>query len=280
MSTSPTPFLHVEGLTKHFRSNDGWIPRFLNGTSGTSETVKAVTDVSFSVGRGEVYGFVGESGCGKTTLARTLLRLTEPTRGTARVGSTSIFDVPAEAVRMRLRPHLRMIFQHPDAVLNPSCTVGRVLDQALRLHTPLDDVARQDRAEQLLDQVHLPPDYLDKYPGELSGGQKRRIGICQALATDPEVIVADEPFAGLDVSLKEQIVTLFQSIQAERNLTVLLISHDLGIVRRLCDSMEVMKEGRLVEELPSGAMTSEHCSHRYAADLLQTHLELNRHHSA
>jgi ABC-type glutathione transport system ATPase component len=270
----PSPLLQVTGLTKHFREQTGWMPSTLNGTAASSGVVKAVRDVSFEVHSGDTYGFLGESGCGKTTLARVLLRLTEPTNGEVLLDGRNVFDMSPEETRTVLRSRARMIFQHPDAVLNPAYTVGTVLDQALRLHTNLSPTARKDRARDLLDQVHLPPDYVSKYAHELSGGQKRRVGLCRALATNPDLIVADEPFSGLDVSLKEQIVGLFQEIQSRHNLTAILISHDIGLIRRLCDRVGIMKEGALVDVLRDGAMAPDDCTHSYSTSLLGTHLEV------
>jgi ABC-type dipeptide/oligopeptide/nickel transport system ATPase subunit len=150
------------------------------------------------------------------------------------------------------------------------------LSQALRLHTDLDEAARRARARELLEQVNLPPSYLDKYPDALSGGQKRRVGICRALATEPDAIVADEPFSGLDISLQEQIVDLTQEIQDAHDLTTLLISHDTGLMRHLCDRIGIMQAGQLVEVLPTGKMTPEHCEHPYAESLLRTHFNVRR----
>jgi len=276
MAQANSPFLRVSGLTKHFREQSGWLGPILNGAQGTGHVVKAVDDVSFAVEAGETFGFLGESGCGKTTLARTLLRLTEPTAGEAWLDGQSIFEMSPEEVRTTLRPRVRMIFQHPDAVLNPAYTVFMTLNQALRLHTDLDEAARRARARELLEQVNLPASYLDKYPDALSGGQKRRVGICRALATEPDAIVADEPFSGLDISLQEQIVDLVQEIQDAHDLTTLLISHDTGLMRRLCDRIGIMQKGRLVEVLPTGKMTPEHCEHPYAESLLRTHFNVRR----
>lgn len=276
MAQANSPFLRVSGLTKHFREQSGWLGPILNGAQGTGHVVKAVDDVSFAVEAGETFGFLGESGCGKTTLARTLLRLTEPTAGEAWLDGQSIFEMSPEEVRTTLRPRVRMIFQHPDAVLNPAYTVFMTLNQALRLHTDLDEAARRARARELLEQVNLPASYLDKYPDALSGGQKRRVGICRALATEPDALVADEPFSGLDISLQEQIVDLMQEIQDAHDLTTLLISHDTGLMRHLCDRIGIMQKGRLVEVLPTGKMTPEHCEHPYAESLLRTHFNVRR----
>jgi len=275
MSRSDSSFLEVSGLTKHFREKKGGLlSSVLNGTMDSMLVLKAVEDVSFAVNKGETFGFLGESGCGKTTLARTLLRLTEPTVGEARLEDQNVFGMSPEEVRTQFRARVRMIFQHPDAALNPAYTVRMTLEQALRLHTDLGSAQRTERTEELLNQVNLSPDYLDKYPDELSGGQKRRIGICRALATRPDVIVADEPFSGLDISLQEQIVNLVQEIQETHDLTMLLISHDTGLMRRLCDRIGIMKDGQLLEVLPDGKMTPDHCEHPYAESLLRTHFNV------
>jgi len=273
--TSPA-FLRVQNLSKHFAEQTGWWTRTLRLGAEPTRVVKAVDDVSFEMARGETLGLVGESGCGKTTLARVLLRLTEPTAGKAWLEGQSIFDLDDEALRTDFRSKVRMIFQHPDAALNPAYTVMQVLDQALRLHTGLQATERKKRAEELLSQVQLAPSYLSKSAQELSGGQKRRVGLCRALATEPQVIVADEPFSGLDVSLREEIVRLFQRLQAEHNLTVILISHDIGLVERFCDRVGIMKEGRLVEMLAGDQMKPEECSHPYATSLLRTRVQVQR----
>lgn len=272
MAQSSSPFLRVSGLTKHFREQAGWLSPIFDGAAGSTRTVRAVDDVSFAVEKEEILGLLGESGCGKTTLIRTLLRLTRPTAGDAWLEGKSIFEMSPEEVRTELRPRVRMVFQHPDAALNPAYTVFMVLDQALRLHTSLEAEARRDRAEALLNQVRLPSSYLDKYARELSGGQKRRVGLCRALATRPDAIVADEPFSGLDISLQEQVVDLIRKIQETRDLTLLLISHDTGLMRRLCDRIGIMQDGRLVETLSNGEMSPEHCEHPYAESLLRAHL--------
>jgi ABC-type dipeptide/oligopeptide/nickel transport system ATPase subunit len=169
-----------------------------------------------------------------------------------------------------------MIFQHPEAVMNPAYTVSMIIDQALRVHTRLGSRQRDKRIQALLDRVDLPSSHLTKYPGELSGGQKRRVGICRALATNPEVIIADEPFSGLDVSLQEQIVHLFQNIQRTQDLTVLLISHDVGLVTRLCDRVGIMRDGSLVEILSGNEATPENCNDEYSASLLRAHIEVRQ----
>lgn len=246
----------------------------LNGRSAADDIVKAVDDVSFSIEKGKIFGLLGESGCGKTTLARTLLRLTEPTSGTVTLDGLDVFALSAEQVRATLRSRARMIFQHPDAVMNPAYTVSMILDQALRVHTNIDRRGRRERARALLQEVELPSNFLNKYSGELSGGQKRRIGICRALATEPEVIVADEPFSGLDVSLQEHIVDLFREVQRTRGLTVLLISHDVGLVTRLCDRVGIMRKGALVEVLADPRQPASDCDHPYAESLLNAHLNV------
>lgn len=268
MNRHSSTFLRVSNLVKHFRVSAPWSVPLLDNTASV---VKALDGVSFTVEKGETFGLLGESGCGKTTLARTLLRLIPPTEGEVWLEGRDVLKMSREELRTSFRSRVRMIFQHPDAVLNPACTVFVTLDQALSHHTNLGAEARRQRAEYLLDKVDLAPEYLDKYPDELSGGQKRRVGICRALATDPDVIVADEPFSGLDISLQEQILGVFLEIQEARNLTTLVISHDTGLMRRLCERIGIMQGGRLVQILSTGKITPEHCDHPYAESLLRAH---------
>jgi oligopeptide/dipeptide ABC transporter ATP-binding protein len=235
--------LEVEDLTKFFPVRGGVLNRVVN-------RVKAVNGVSFEVGRGEVVGLVGESGSGKTTVGRTLLRLEEPTSGTVRFDGTDITGLDRTAMR-RFRKRMQNIFQDPYASLNPREKIRTVIGHALALHnigTPAD---REDRIVQLLEQVGLSADYLDRFPHEFSGGQRQRIGIARALAVDPEFVVADEPVSALDVSIQAQVINLLDDLKDEFDLTMLFIAHDLAVVEHICDRVIVMYLGRVMEVAPA-----------------------------
>ena len=212
--------------------------------------VKAVNGVSFAIARGEVVGLVGESGSGKTTVGRTLLRLEEPTSGTVRFDGTDITGLDRQDMR-RFRKRMQIIFQDPYASLNPREKIRTLIGHALTLHkigTPGD---REDRIVQLLEQVGLSADYLDRFPHEFSGGQRQRIGIARALAVDPEFVVADEPVSALDVSIQAQVINLLDDLKHQFDLTMLFIAHDLAVVEHICDRVIVMYLGRIMEVAPS-----------------------------
>jgi oligopeptide/dipeptide ABC transporter ATP-binding protein len=235
--------LEVEDLTKFFPIRGGVLNRVVNH-------VKAVNGVSFEVNRGEVVGLVGESGSGKTTVGRTLLRLEEPTSGTVRFDGTDITGLDRPAMR-RFRKRMQIIFQDPYASLNPREKIRTLIGHALALHnigTPAD---REDRIVQLLEQVGLSADYLDRFPHEFSGGQRQRIGIARALAVDPEFVVADEPVSALDVSIQAQVINLLDDLKDEFDLTMLFIAHDLAVVEHICDRVIVMYLGRVMEVAPA-----------------------------
>lgn len=235
--------LEVEDLTKFFPIRGGVLNRVVN-------QVKAVNGVSFAIARGEVVGLVGESGSGKTTVGRTLLRLEEPTSGTVRFDGTDITGLDRQDMR-RFRKRMQIIFQDPYASLNPREKIRTLIGHALTLHkigTPGD---REDRIVQLLEQVGLSADYLDRFPHEFSGGQRQRIGIARALAVDPEFVVADEPVSALDVSIQAQVINLLDDLKHQFDLTMLFIAHDLAVVEHICDRVIVMYLGRIMEVAPS-----------------------------
>lgn len=236
------PLLEVQALTKTFTPRR----RVLGGTTGAP--VHAVRDVSFALHAGEVLGIVGSSGSGKTTLARLLLRLIEPTAGAVRLGGADLLSFSDEAVRTKLRPAIRMVFQDPDAALNPAYTIGDGMSRALRLGGRVPEAKIADTVRELLQLVGLDASYTHKYPDELSGGEKRRLGICRALSSDPQVIVADEPLSGLDVVLQERVLSLLLHEQQRRGFALVLVSHDLDRVHQVCDRVLVMYAGRVVEE--------------------------------
>ncbi len=212
-----------------------------------SGSVKAVEDVSLTVAAGEAVGLVGESGCGKTTLGRAVLRLIETTGGTVRFDGEDITRLSAKELRARRR-QFQMIFQDPFSSLNPRLTVGQSIGEALDIHrlTP-DPAARTVRIGELLRSVGLEPEHAERYPHEFSGGQRQRIGIARALAVEPRLIVCDEPVSALDVSVQAQVINLLQDLQRDRGLAYLFISHDLAVVEHLCQRVVVMYLGRVVE---------------------------------
>ncbi len=241
------PLLEVRGLTKHFPLYQPWLLGLARRQIGL---VAAVEDVSFTVARGETLGLVGESGCGKTTTARLVLRALRPTAGEI------VFHLGGSAVRVdrlegkplrALRRHVQLIFQDPVSSLNPRMPVGEIIAEPLRLHRFGTAAEVQERVASLMAMVGLDVRYLRRYPHSFSGGQRQRIGIARALALSPELIVCDEPVSALDVSIQAQILNLLKDLQAELGLTYLFISHNLAVVDYVADRIAVMYGGRIVE---------------------------------
>ena len=232
------PLLEVEELVTHFPIKSGLLRR-------TSGWVQAVDGVSLTVEYNETLGIVGESGCGKTTLGRSLLRLIEPSSGAVRLKGEDI--IAASASRMReLREDMQMVFQDPYASLNPRMPIHDIVSEPLRIHGASKSEAR-DSAGRYLEAVGLLPEHGNQYPHEFSGGQRQRIGIARALALQPDVIVLDEPVSALDVSIQAQVINLLEDIQEEFNLSYLFIAHDLSVVRHISDRIAVMYLGKIVE---------------------------------
>jgi peptide/nickel transport system ATP-binding protein len=252
------PLVEVEDLTKHFPISQGIIFQREIGA------VQAVEQVSFSVGRGETLGLVGESGCGKSTTARLVTRLLEPSSGTIRFDGQDISHLEGSELR-HLRRRMQMIFQDPYASLNPRHPVGSIIAEPFRIHHVAGD--RRAMVQELMEQVGLNPEHYNRYPHEFSGGQRQRIGVARALALNPSLIVADEPVSALDVSIQAQILNLLKDLQRERDLTYLFISHDLGVVRHVSDRIAVMYLGHIVEVAGADALY-EDPRHPYTAALL------------
>ena len=249
----------VDGLKMHFPIFEGILRRQVG-------TVKAVDDISFDIFDGETLGLVGESGCGKSTAGRTILRLYEPTAGKVVIEGQDISHLEGEALRNR-RPSMQMIFQDPQASLNPRMTVGSIIAEPLQEHHSMSSTERRGRVHELMDAVGLNRDFASRYPHEFSGGQRQRIGIARALALNPKFIVCDEPIAALDVSIQAQVVNLLEDLQEKFGLTYLFISHDLSMVRHLATRVAVMYLGKIVELAPRDALY-EDPQHPYTQALL------------
>lgn len=234
--------LRVENLKKHFHSSGGWF------SSGS--TTYAVDDVSFSVNESEVVGIVGESGCGKSTLGRTILQLEEPTEGKVFFDGTELTNLGTRELNQR-REDMQLIFQDSASSLNPRLKVGRIVDEPLREHTSMDREERRNRVAELLEEVDLQPEHADKFPHSFSGGQRQRINVARALALNPRLIIADEPMSALDLSVKAQLIQLFKRLQREYEITMVLITHDMSVVRNLTDRTFVMYLGEFVERGPT-----------------------------
>jgi oligopeptide transport system ATP-binding protein len=231
--------VEVRRLTKYF-------PVGAQMFGGGGEVVKAVDDVSFTIRRGETFGLVGESGCGKSTTGRSILRLIEPTSGEVRFDGQELLSLSSERLR-RLRREMQIIFQDPYSSLNPRMKVGQIIEEPLAIHRIGNRATRRNRVGELLRLVGLEPEHASRYPHEFSGGQRQRIGIARALALDPKFIVCDEPVSALDVSVQAQVVNLLQDLQEQLGLTYLFISHGLSVVEHISTRVGIMYLGKLVE---------------------------------
>ena len=233
-NSTPRPLVRVRGLVKHF------------AVEGTDDLVRAVDDVSFDIFAGETLGLVGESGCGKSTVGRCLLRLYEPTAGEVIFEGSELTAMRKKDLQ-KLRREMQIIFQDPYASLNPRMSILSIVGEPLKIHGITDRIEIRERVADLLQKVGLDPDYMKRYPHEFSGGQRQRIGIARALALNPKLIVCDEPVSALDVSVQAQVVNLLQDLQNEFGLTYLFISHGLAVVEHISDRVAVMYLGKIVE---------------------------------
>ena len=251
--------LCAERLVKRFPIRGGALNRVVN-------YVQAVNGVSFTVRRGEVLGLVGESGSGKTTIGRLVLRLEEATAGKVIFDGTNILELPKKDMR-RFRKRMQIIFQDPYASLNPREKVRTVIGHALALHRIGTPESRSERTVELIEQVGLSPDQLDRFPHEFSGGQRQRVGIARALAVNPDFLVADEPVSALDVSIQAQVINLLSDLKDQLDLTMLFIAHDLAVVEHICDRVAVMYLGKIMEIAPSRTLYNDP-NHPYTEALL------------
>ena len=239
MENKDRVLLEVKNLVKHYPVKAGVFQK-------TVGSIRSVDGVSFSINKGQTFGLVGESGCGKTTIGRTLIRLVEPTSGEALLNGKDIFSLNKKELKA-LRPKMQMIFQDPYSSLNPRMTVGEIIGEAVREHNIVEKNRVKDYILQIMEECGLRRYYIDRYPHEFSGGQRQRICIARALALRPELVIADEPVSALDVSIQAQVINLMKDLQTKNGLTYLFISHDLSVVEYLADIVGVMYLGSLVE---------------------------------
>ncbi|MCG7345764.1 dipeptide ABC transporter ATP-binding protein [Sporosarcina sp. ACRSL] len=254
-----TPLLKVNNLKKYFPIKKGLF-------GSTTGYVKAVDDISFYVHEGETLGIVGESGCGKSTTGRVLMRLIEPTDGIIEFDGKDLTSLSQEEMR-KTRRHIQMVFQDPYASLNPRHAIGKILEEPLIVHGVTEAKERKKKVREFLEIVGLSEYHAKRYPHQFSGGQRQRIGIARALMTNPKLIIADEPVSALDVSIQAQVLNLMQDLQKEFNLTYIFIAHDLGVVRHISDRVAVMYLGKIVEVADSEQLY-EKPLHPYTQGLL------------
>ncbi|MGD6775934.1 ABC transporter ATP-binding protein [Sutcliffiella horikoshii] len=258
--TSSDKILEVRGLKKYFPIKAGLLQRHVGD-------VKAVDDLNFYIKKGETLGLVGESGCGKSTTGRTIIRLYEPTEGNIIFKGRDIATMSESELRRTVRKDIQMVFQDPFATLNPRKTLRSILKEPYNTHNLFTKKEREEKVQELLAKVGLDPSFINRYPHEFSGGQRQRIGIARALALNPELIIADEAVSALDVSIQAQIINLMQDLQKEMGLSYIFISHDLSVVRHISDRVGVMYLGRMMELATKQDLYSEPL-HPYTQALL------------
>ncbi len=261
MTSSATALVDVQGLVKHFPGERGYF-----GMGRPRAAVRAVDDVSFAIMSGQTLGLVGESGCGKSTVGRSILRLIEPDAGRVAIDGLNVLTLGGRELRA-LRRRMQIVFQDPYGSLNPRLTVRQTLAEPLAIHRLATGADAERRIAALLQEVGLDPRFARSYAHELSGGQRQRVGIARALSVEPQFLVLDEPVSALDVSVQAQVLNLLADLQQRRRLTYLFIAHDLAVVKHVADHVAVMYLGKIVERAPAAALYAAP-RHPYTASLL------------
>ena len=256
-----TPLLKVEHLSKEFPAESGMFAKRFS-----KRVVSAVNDISFEIYPGETFGLVGESGCGKSTTGRTIMRLTKPTAGKVFFQGKDVAEMSKHEIK-DMRREMQFIFQDPYASLNPRMTIGEIVSEPMTIHGVGTKEERIERVRELLDVVGLNPEHINRYPHEFSGGQRQRIGIARAIVLEPDLIIADEPISALDVSIQAQVINLLNDLRNKMGLTIMFIAHNLSVVKYFSDRIGVMYYGKLVELADSDELF-EHPLHPYTKSLL------------